>query len=96
MLERTESQCKVMTMNREEGLKCKFHVDRIRLEHVLEFKYFGCVLEESGSDGAECSRRVAGAIKSLVNTKDLQLEYARVCMKHCLYLFSYVAVRQCY
>ena len=42
----------------------------------------GCVLDESGTDGAECSRkvasvrRVAGAIRSLVNT--LQLECARV------------------
>ena len=37
------------------------------------------VLDESGKDGAECSRkvmsgRVAGAIRSLVNTRDLQLE----------------------
>ena len=44
----------------------------------------GCVLDESGTDEAECSRkvasrrRVAGAIRSLVNAKDLQLECARV------------------
>ena len=42
----------------------------------------GCVLDESGTDGAESSmkvaigRRVAGAIKSLVNARDLQLECA--------------------
>ena len=42
------------------------------------------VLDESGTDGAECSRkvasgrRVARAIRSLVNTRDLQLECARV------------------
>ena len=43
-----------------------------------------CVLDESGTDGAECSRkvasgiRVAGAIMSLVNARILQLECARV------------------
>ena len=43
-----------------------------------------CVLEESGTDGTECNRkvasgrRVAGSLRSLVNTKDLQLECARV------------------
>ena len=50
------------------------------LEHVLEFKYLGCVLDESDTDGAECSRKVASgrrvacAIRSLVNDKDLQLQ----------------------
>ena len=43
-----------------------------------------CVLDESGADGAECSRkvtsgrRVAGAIRSMVNARNLQLECARV------------------
>ena len=36
------------------------------------------VLDESGTDGAGCSRKVAGAIRPLVNARDLQLEYARV------------------
>ena len=42
------------------------------------------VLDESGTDGAECNRkvaserRVAGAIRSLVNARDLQLECTRV------------------
>ena len=42
------------------------------------------VLYKSGTDGTECSRkvvsgrRVAVAIRSLVNAKDLQLECARV------------------
>ena len=54
-----------------------------RLEHVSEFKYLGCVLDEPGTDVAECSmrvasgRRVAGAIRYLVNASDLQLECAR-------------------
>ena len=74
---------KVMILNREEGLECEVHVDGIRLDHVSEFKYFGYVLDESGTDGAECcrkmasERRVGGSIKSLVNARDLQLECAR-------------------
>ena len=57
-------------------MECEVCVDRIRLEHVLEFK--------SGTDEAECSRKVAngrmvgGAIRSLVNARILQLECARV------------------
>ena len=68
---------KVMILNGEEGLECKVHVDGIRLEHVSDFKYLGCVLDESGTDGAVCSkkvaslRRVAGAIRSLVDARDL-------------------------
>ena len=75
---------KVMVLNGEEGLECKVHADEIRLEHVFEFKYLGYDFYESGTDGAECSRkvmsgrRVAGAIRSLVNAKDLHLECARV------------------
>ena len=49
-----------------------------------EFKYLGCVLDESGTDEAEggrkvaSRRRVAVAIRSLVIARSLQLEYARV------------------
>ena len=38
----------------------------------MEFKYLGCVLDESGTDEVEChrkvesERRIAGAIRSLV------------------------------
>ena len=62
---------KVMVLNGEEGLECELYVDGILLLHVSEFKYLGCVLDESGSDGAKCSRKVAsgrrvtGAIRSL-------------------------------
>ena len=54
------------------------------LEHVTEFKYFACVLDGSGTDEAECSRklvngrRIAGTIRSLVNARSLQLECTRV------------------
>ena len=75
---------KVMVMNGEEGLECEVYIDGVHLEYVSEFKYLGCVLVESGTDGAKCSRkvvsgrRVAGAIRSLVNAWDLQLQCARV------------------
>ena len=77
----SEGKSKLMVLNGEEGLECEVHVDWIRLEHVSEFKYLGCVLDESGRDGVECSRkvssgrRVVGAIRSLVNaSRDLQFE----------------------
>ena len=72
----------MMVLNREEELECEVHVDGICLEHVSEFKYLGCVLDESGTDGAECcrevasGRRVAGAIRALVNAVDFQLDCA--------------------
>ena len=34
------------------GLGCEVCVDGICLEHVSEFKYLGCVLDESGADEA--------------------------------------------
>ena len=69
---------RVMVLNR------KVHVDGIRLVHVLEFKYLGCVLDESDTDGVECSkkvasgRKVAGAFRPIVNVRDLQIECSRV------------------
>ena len=34
------SKSKVMVVNGEKGLECEVLVDGIRLEHVLEFKYW--------------------------------------------------------
>ena len=70
-----------MVLNKEEGLECKVHVDVICLEHVSEFKYLGCLLDKSGTNGASSrkvvsERRFASAIKSLVNPRNLQLECA--------------------
>ena len=54
------------------------------LQHVSEFKYLGCILDESGTEETECRRkvasgwRVAGATRSLVNARGLQLECPRV------------------
>ena len=56
----------------------------MRLGHVLDFKYLGCVLGESGTDEAECStkvasgRKVSGAIRFLVKALSLQLECPKV------------------
>ena len=52
-------------------MKCEVYVEGVHLEQVSEFKYLQCVL-----DGAECSRKVAGAFRSLVNGRDLHIEYA--------------------
>ena len=77
----------MMVLGEEEGLEREVYVDGIRLEYVSKFKYMGCVLDEPGTDEAECSRkvasgrRVAGAIRSLVNARSLQLECARVLQK---------------
>ena len=79
-----EGKRKMMMLGGEEGLECELWVDDIRLEHVLEFKYLGYVFSESVTDEAECSRkvasgrRVARAIRSLVNPRILQLEFARI------------------
>ena len=34
---------KMTVLNGKEGLECEVHVDGIRLEHVSEFKYLGCL-----------------------------------------------------
>ena len=53
------------------------------MDHLLKFKYLVCVVNELGTNEAECrrkvasGRRVADAIRSLVNGRDLQLEFAR-------------------
>ena len=48
---------KVMVMNQEEGLECNVHIDGVPLEHVPEFEYLGCVLDEACTDGAECIKK---------------------------------------
>ena len=65
-------------------MQYEIYVDGIHLENVSEFKYLnGAKFNRKVTSG----RRVAGAIKSLVNATDFQLECDKVCMKHCLYLF---------
>ena len=68
-----------MFSDEEERLESEISVNRIRLEYVSEFKYLGRVLDESGTDEAEFSRKVAsgrrlaGAIRYRVNVRSLQL-----------------------
>ena len=86
----------------EEGSVCEVLLDGTRLEHISEFKYSGCVLDESGTDGAECrrkvasGRKVAGVIRSLVNARVLELECEGCCMRGCSCFFYCMIVRQCY
>ena len=57
-------------------MESEVHVDGIHLGHVSEFRYLKCVLEKSGTDGADCSRkvvsgrRVASAIMLLINARE--------------------------
>ena len=51
--ESQKKNSKVILLGREEGLECEVCADGIRLEHVSEFKYLGCVLDETGTDEAE-------------------------------------------
>ena len=66
-----------MVLGWEEGLECEVCMDGMRMEHVSEFKYLGCILDESDTYEAECcrklesGRRVASAIRSLVNARGL-------------------------
>ena len=54
------------------------------MEQVSEFKYLGYMLDEKGTDDAECSRKVvsgrkvSGEIKPMVNEKELSLDCARI------------------
>ena len=71
-----------MFLDEEEELECE--VCGIRLKNVLEFKYLRCVVDESATDERKWSKKMAngrivvGPIRSLVNTRSLQLECARV------------------
>ena len=85
----------MMVLGGEKGLECEVCVDGICLENVSEFKYLGCVLDESGTAEAECNRKVSGAIRSLVNAKSLQLECASILHESLLVsVLTYIIVRQ--
>ena len=63
----------MMVLGGEEGVECEVCVDWMRFENLLEYKDFGCVLNESGINEVETSRkvvsrrRVVGISRSLVN-----------------------------
>ena len=75
---------KVMVLGGVEDLECEVCIDGIRLKHVSEFKYLRCVLVISGTDEAEGSRkvasgrRIAGAIRFVINARSLKLECVRI------------------
>ena len=48
-------------------------MDKARLEHVSEFKYFLYVLDEAGANDRKVAsgRKVADTIRSLVNARSL-------------------------
>ena len=89
---------KMMVLGREEGLKWEVYVDGMRLEHVSEFRYLGCVLDESGTNEAERSRKVASGRRVvgdiLVNTRSLQLQCAKVWHESLLGTVLIMVVRQ--
>ena len=88
-----------MVLDGGEGLECEVLVNRILLDHVSEFKNLECVLGELGTDKAEHrrkvtnGRKVAGPVMSLVNTRGLQLECARVLHKILLVPVLMIVVR---
>ena len=83
-LKMNAGKCKVIVLGGEGRLEFEVCTYRIRLKHVSEFKYLGCALDESGADEAVCHRKVASgrrvaiALRSFINARGLQLEYARV------------------
>ena len=72
-----------MLVSRKIGSLREVFANGNRLEFALECKYLGCVVNEYGTDGAECRRKVASRMKvacamiSLVNNRNLQLECTR-------------------
>ena len=50
---------RVMVSGGEEGMEFEVCVDRMRLQHVSEFKCLECILDELGTNESECRRKVA-------------------------------------
>ena len=69
-----------MVLNGEDKLECDVHVDGMRLEHLSDFAYLGCVLDELNADNTDCHRKivsgreVTGAIRSPVKSRSRQLQ----------------------
>ena len=80
------------------GIECEVCLDRIRLEHVSEFIYLGCVLDESGTYEAEFSRKVAsgGGLQVTLGLWLMlgvcSLSVLRSYMSHCNCLFLRMVV----
>ena len=86
-----------MILNAEEGLDCEVHADGIRLEHVSEFNYLGCVLDESGTVRRQrTGRGLQVPLGPWIMLGICSLSVQKSCIKHCLCLFLCMAVRQYY
>ena len=87
---------KMMMLSGEEGLECEVCMDGMQLEHVSEFKYLGCVLDESDTDETKCRRKVVREVLLGLWLKlgVCSLSELGSCMSHCLYLFVGSVVRQ--
>ena len=92
----------VMVMNGEEVLECDVHLEGLRLEHVSKFKYLECVLDEVGTDGKnvvgrwQVGRGWQVPIGSLLMLWICRLSVLESYIKHCLYMFLRMIVRQWY
>ena len=91
---------KVMLLDGEEGLECEVWVYGKRLAHFTKFKYLGCVLDESGTDEPECSRKMASVrrIEVLLGLWLMlgvcSLSMLGSCISLCWCLFLSMIVRQ--
>ena len=73
--------------------ECEVLFDGMRLKHVSEFKYLGCVLAECHGKVAS-TKRVADAIRYLGNLLGLQLECVRVLHESLLVPVLMMVVKQ--
>ena len=74
-------------------LECEVYVDGIRLEHVSEFKYLGCVLDESIVGRWPMGDWLQVPLGPWLMLGIFNLSVIESCMKHCLHLFLCIAVR---
>src|SRR5678815_5124408 len=66
------NKSKVMVVS-EDSPQCEVMLDGEQLKQVSEFKYLGYVLDEKGTDDAECSRKVVNDRKVAVSYTHLTL-----------------------
>ena len=56
-LQVSTGKSKVIVSSEEKGLESEVCMAGMRLEYVSELKYLGCIVDESGTDEREFSRR---------------------------------------
>ena len=61
-----DKKSNIMLLNREEGLEYEVRMDGIQLEHVTEFIYLVCVLDEPGTYYAACLGSAASERKVIL------------------------------